>query len=671
MKKLFVYIFLMLAFISCGYAQINDTTKTFFESKDTSKTLIAPKDTSRIFFNHNKIIKKQYLSSFSDTSGIDSYIWSDKRNLGEILNDRSGFFVHTFGTGSRALINFNGSSNVGIFRNGVQINDLFTGSFDVENLSINEIEEIEEVSTPLSFLYGLNSQGKAINIVNKDNFQPNLFTQFRYSQDRDGALFADVYMNFPVSRKFNFILGINNHGTEGHYTNTDFALWRGRFQFNYYPSDRINFKLSFYPNKLQRGLNEGLVSNSSKDSLMDPNLATVKNPDSYEKVYNYYSDFKITGKFLRDSVSLTNITVFTQNSLRAYRDEENRLTNNGIFSAKDFHSIQYGFDVNQSLNIVPFSRSQIKLIAGLKGLYNIYNYDRTTILKQDSVLGSRHFDFNSVDIYSRLDLMLNSFLISGAIKSQRFNNSYNFMYGADIKYNINFNKDSKLVLKGGTNNTTEGFDYAALFYDEYFGRYENNYNSSRQQYFEGGFSLNYKSVYFNFSNYHNSLFNNYSLLNSNYSAGLNLENFQFNLNINTVNRKNLTEEITLTYVHNDTARLYPSAYVTLDVSYKDVLFKNKLKLRTGFLVKYISNKSEAAYNQLSNMMVFSSNNSVLNNFDLDFYFGARIGGKANINITVANILNSLFYNTSIYPFDDRNGLLRTISRFTITWDFMN
>jgi len=658
MKSISILILLLL----CSFS--------FAQNKDTLIKTISPKDTIRLSFNHNKILKKQYLSSYSDTTGIDFYIWNDRRNLAELLNEKSGFFVHTFGTGSRSLINFNANSNIGIFRNGVQINDLFNGGFDVENLSINEIEDIEEVSTPLSFMYGLNTQGKAVNIIDKDNFQPNMFTQFRYSQDRDGALFADVFMNFPISRKFNFLVGINNHGTEGHYTNSDFALWRGRFQFNYYPSDRINFKLSYYQDKLQRGLNEGLRSSNAKDTLLNITLATVNNPDSYEKVYNYYGDFKVTGKFLRDSISLTNFTIYTQNSLRAYRDEENRETKNDIYNTKDFHSIQYGFDLNQSLSIVPFKLSQIKLLAGLKGLYNLYNYDKTSIFKQDSTLGKMYFDFNSVDIYSRLDLLMDDLLISGAIKSQRFNNSYNFMYGAEIKYNINFDKNTKFVLKGGTNNTTVGFDFESLFYDEYFGRYENNYNSSRQQYFEGGFSFNYKNLYVNYLNYHNSLFNRYSLLNANYSTGLNTENYQFELNVNTVDRNNFTEIITLAYVHNDTARLYPSAYVTLDVSYKNVLFKNKLKLRTGFLVKYISNKPEAGYNQLSNMMKYTSNNAGFDNFDIDFYLGARIG-KANINITLANLLNNLYYNTSIYPFDERNGLLRTISRFTITWDFWN
>jgi hypothetical protein len=147
-------------------------------------------------------------------------------------------------------------------------------------------------------------------------------------------------------------------------------------------------------------------------------------------------------------------------------------------------------------------------------------------------------------------------------------------------------------------------------------------------------------------------------LNAIYTAGLNTDNFQLDLNVNTFDRNNYS------------VKLYPSSYISMDVSYKDILFKKKLKLRTGFNVKYISDKPEVTYDQFANVLIPVSSNAGFENFDVDFYVGARIG-KANINITLANLLNSLFYNTSIYPFDERNGFLRTISRFTITWDFWN
>ncbi len=630
----------------------------YSQKKDTLITGTFPKDTVKVNFNQNKIHKQDLLSYLSDTSGTDDFIWNDKRNLQEILNEKTGFYAYYFGTGGKSLINYNGFSNIGVFRNGIESNNQFYGGFDVESFSVNEIDKIEEVSTSLSFMYGLNPYSKIINIIDKDNFQPNLFTQFRYSQDRDGALFADVYMNLPISRKFNFLFGVNNYASDGHYQNSDFSFWRSRFQFNYYPSDRFNVKFFISANKQERGQNEGLMFSSSKDTLMDPNLALSVNPDAYEKIFTTYSDIKITGRFFRDTLSLTNFNIFTNNSIREYRDEENRNESNGIFIGKNYHSVQYGFNLNQTVYLIPFKLSQIKLLAGVKGYYNLYNYDRSTLARIDSVVGTRYFDFNAVDLYSRLDMSYDKFVISGAIKSQRFNNTYHFMYGAELNYRLDFSKTAHLEIKGGTNNTTYGFDYESLFYDEYYNRFESNYNASRKQYYEAGFKFNYNDFTLSYLNFYSNIFSDYSILNSNISFGYDSKYIAAIINLNSFDENN--------YI----VKTIPKIYISSDIAYKNVLFKNKLKLKTGFNIKYISDKPSFGYNQLANSITLENNNSAFDNFDADFYVGARIG-KANINITVANIFNNLLYNTALYPFDDRGGLLRSISRFTITWDFWN
>lgn len=633
-------------------------SSVFSQDKDSSIINTLTKDTIKFNFNKNKIHKFDLLSHLSDTSGIDSYIWNDKRNLQEIMNEKSGYFAYFFGTGGKSLINFNGLSNVGVFRNGIEANNQFYGGFDVETFSVNEIEKIEEVSTPLSFMYGLNPYGKIINIIGKDNFQPNLFTQFRYSQDRDGALFADVYMNVPVSRKFNFLFGINNHSSDGHYQNSDFSFWRSRFQFNYYPSDRFNVKFFISGNKQERGQNDGLLFSTSKDTLLDPKLALAVNPDAYEKIFTIYSDIKISSRFFHDTLSLTNLNIFTNNSIREYRDEENRTTPNGIFIGKNYHSIQYGFDLNQSLHFNPFKMTRIKLIAGVKGYYNLYNYDKSTIIKIDSILGTRNYDFNAADIYSRLDLIYNNLAISGAVKSQRFENSYHFMYGAEINYLIKLNNNTNIRIKGGTNNTTIGFDYASLFYEEYFNRFVNNYNSSRKQYYEAGFKMTLNELTFSYLNYHSNLFSNYSILNSNISLGYNSNYVAVILNLNSFSKDNYL------------IKTIPPVFISSDIAYKAVLFKNKLRLRSGINLKYSSERASIGYNQFSNSVTIENNYSAYDYFDVDFYIGARIG-KANINLTLANVLNNLNYYTAVYPKDERGGLLRSVSRFTITWDFWN
>lgn len=645
-------------FLCIVFLIILQSTIILSQTNDSIKSKPEFLDTIKLPFDYNKIHKFNTLSSFSDTISSDFFIWNDKRNLHEILNEIPGFYSLFFGTGGKSFINYNGLQNVGIFRNGIESNDLFYGGFDVENFSVNEIDKIEEVSAPMSFVYGLNSYSKIINIIDKDLFQPNLFTQFRYSQDRDGALFADVFMNFPVSRKFNFILGINSYGSEGHYVNSDFAIWRSRFHFNYYPTDKINLKFFYSANKTQRGLNEGLIFNPSKDTIIDPNLASVGNPDSYEKIFNSYSDLKFTGKFFKDTLSLTNINLFTYNSLREYRDEENRLTPNGIFVGKNFHSIQYGFDVNQTIFFTPIDFSELKLIAGIKGYYNLYNYDRTSLYKIDSIIGTRYYDINTLDIYSRLDLSYDKLVFSGAIKSQRFNNSLHFMYGTEFKYCLSFGSKSYLILKGGLNNTTNGFNYESLLYDEYFNRLENNYDASRTQYYEAGLKYMNESLFFSYLFYHSNLFSTLSLLNSNFSFGFDSKHITALLNINLHDKD------------NNSIQKVPPFYISTDISYKDILFNKKLILKTGINVKIISEKPNTGFDQFANRLTYSDNFSAFDYFNVDYFIGAKIG-KANVSITLANLFNNLLYNSALYPQDNRGGLLRSISRFTITWDFWN
>ncbi len=73
---------------------INFVSSVYSQDKEISKTDLSPKDTIKINFNQNKIHKFDLLSNLSDTSGIDAYIWNDKRNLQEIVNEKSGFFAY-------------------------------------------------------------------------------------------------------------------------------------------------------------------------------------------------------------------------------------------------------------------------------------------------------------------------------------------------------------------------------------------------------------------------------------------------------------------------------------------------------------------------------------------------------------------------------------------------
>ena len=104
-----------------------------------NKLQTTAKDTTHKFpFDTNRIKNQTLLSNTSDVFSYDSlYIWNDKRTLSEIMDERPGFFIFDMGLGERNDLNYNGSysSETGVFRDGIQINDNFYQGFDIQNIS--------------------------------------------------------------------------------------------------------------------------------------------------------------------------------------------------------------------------------------------------------------------------------------------------------------------------------------------------------------------------------------------------------------------------------------------------------------------------------------------------------------------------------------------------------
>lgn len=603
-------------------------------------------------FDTNKISNSYMLDKKSDTIGIQDFIWSDRKNLSEIMNDKAGYFINYLGIGGRNPINFNNvdSRQIGIFRDGVQINDNFFGGFDEENISVSEIQKIEGVSNISSFLYGINSTGKAINIITKDAFQPTIFSQLRYSQDRYGALFADFSLNVPFSKKFNFIFGINSHFTDGYYRNSDYNVWRGRFKLNYYASPKLNIKASFYHNVINRRLNEGLVYNTD-DTLRNQNFAEVYSLGQYERYSTFYSDITFTGNFLNDKNSLTKLIFYSNNTLRILRNGENGV-DTGVYLRNDYHYIQYGVDLSQHLRKKFNEVILTDFMLGGNAYLNLNNFSG-----QLPFTSSNFPIFNQYNIYSvksKLDVSLYNFFISGSLKSELIDKELHNNVGLEGKYKLFEKGDFGLLLKGGFKSTYSGNTY--LEYNNINNWF--NYLGRRIDYYEFGFESRYKNLYldaYQYSwNYDITQVNSITPVNGNYSVKYHTKFFDFGINANYT---------------NDT--LFPKIYLKSDVVYHNQLFKDKLDLKVGISVKYFSEMPVVSIEQENYSNIYNYENGGFlrkNFFNLDFYIGARIG-TANINLTLANLLDNLNYTTAIYPYDARGGFLNSISRFTIVWDF--
>lgn len=648
--KLNIYLSFPLNLIIIGFVFIVFNTNVSYSAIRDS-TIFS--DTLKVEpFSSNKIENSVIFNNLSDSISIDNIIWNDRRNLNEILNEVSGFYINSFGVSSKGSISYNGSRNVGIYRDGIQINDFLFEGFDAEFISVNEIQKIELVSDILSFLYGANSQAKTVNIISKNKFLPKLFSQLRYTQDRDGALSADFQMNFPASKKLNIILGLNNSGSDGRYKNTDFSIWRSRLKLNYYPSKKINLKYSFYYSKLNRGLFEGL-NFSTEDTLNDPKLATVINSDSYEKKTGIFSDLMIISNLINDSTSFTKIRIYTQNIFREYRDEENRDNSNGISIMNNFHNIIYGLDIDHNFRINLSPESLFLIYAGLKYNINLYNYNLINFNNLDSNNTgdkSNNFSFSFLTGYSRADFFYKNLRISAGIKTDFYNNNLYPLFGIEAEYLGNLSNNKMIKLSIGGNSLTKGFNYSSILRNP-ISILDTLYNDSYLN------SVNFKIEL--------KLWDLYLILKQYSNNNLNIfENGSYE-----VKYKNKFIEANILF-DNFSFKYMPDYFLKSEITYFRFLFKNKLFLKTGLILKYNPAFQPMAYSQYTESFQEPNLSISKSNFNIDLFLGAKIG-KANLSIVIANLFNNLNYDTTIYPWDNRGGFLNSISRFTITWDFLD
>lgn len=615
------------------------------QSDSTLKTAKAPFDT-------NKIKEPALLSNYSDIFRYDSlYIWNDKRTLAEIMNERSGFFTNDFGLGGRNLISYNGylNGNIGIFRDGIQINDILFGGFDIQNISVNEIERIEEVSNTSSFLYGNSTNGKAVNIITKDVFRSKPFSQLRYSQDRFSSLNADVVFNLPFTKKLNWMAGATSHSSDGRYLNSEYTFWRGRTRLSYYHSPSFNAKINFYYDNLKRGLDEGLIYNSDEDSL-EENTAAVMNETSNEKIENFFYDATLTGKFFRNPESQTRLILYSSNSIRRYYNEYfltvKQDTNNPLSPPSDYHSVQYGISFSQNFNYNFSRKAGFDIKAGANVYFNSYNYSNPAF---DNTDNTGYLAFLKTDFkYDNLNLSV----FANAVTS---GSSADINAGTEGKYRIYFGKNNYAGIYGGINRIEQ--NPGSIETGEFLTQ---KINESGEYYETGAEFCFLGSIFLNSYYYYND--NQYSS-----GSGLYLSNGGVNTSLSI-----LTEYFDAVVKYNYTkSDFFPENFIKSDLAFHDFLFRNKLNLRTGFNIKYFSSPNNYyRYSQgYYNFLYFSSPYDK-NGFQIDYYLGARIG-HANISLTVANILNTFYYDTYLYPADNLGGFLNSISRFTIVWDFLN
>jgi len=327
-------------------------------TQDTTKPKTAPvtkEDTSYvqnfILADHNY----QYINKTSpDTLTRRRFLWYPTKSLEDIFNYVPGYYQYFMDLGQLNPVSFNQlpDNYTGVLRHGRPINDMLNGSVDWNLLSRNEISELEFSNGYGNNIYGYSN---SINIIQRELFQFRPYTEISFFQDRYENLYFDGNFHQNLFRKLNFNFGITKHSYDGHYTNSDFDKWLGRFNLNFSPNNKLNFFLNVNYATIQKGLNGGIredtVNLGDKEEIFNTSRAIVVNPDAYEIKERF--DVDLGTVLIAGKNSFTKLQFFVSNSFRKYRDEENRPTPNGIYVKNNYHWINYGVQLQEVLKFNP------------------------------------------------------------------------------------------------------------------------------------------------------------------------------------------------------------------------------------------------------------------------------------------------------------------------------
>ncbi|RPI70603.1 MAG: hypothetical protein EHM47_11815, partial [Ignavibacteriales bacterium] len=274
-----------------------DTTGIFTSRVDTLYPL-----TQNPFYSHSFFISRE-------TIDLLNY-----RYTGNLFTPAAFSFLKDKGMIGQPneLVLYGSSSSTGFMSDGVLYNNRFTQSLDLNLFQSESIDSIEILPLPRGFLYGPDNYLVTVNFIEKDFVTPVPYTRIKYYEGPDGEAFVDGIFNTAFLNKFNFYFDISNRNFDGIYDNSDFSIWQTNFKLKYFLSNSINITGSYSLVSSDLGFFGGIdadsiseITNDINSILYDPLFAPVVYPGLRQEAK--WDKFKIRalGKFGNFRTDLT------------------------------------------------------------------------------------------------------------------------------------------------------------------------------------------------------------------------------------------------------------------------------------------------------------------------------------------------------------------------------
>jgi hypothetical protein len=647
-------------------------------------SLISQQDTTKFFAGDSlsidslKIIDTVVVQHIKPLDGKSFFINSeviaknDYRYTGDILEMSPFVYMRNLGSpGQPNQINIYGTGieNTNYLENGIIINNGSYYGYDLNYYQSEDIDSVEIVSLPRSFLYGVENNQATVNFITKDFIPPAPYSRIKYYEGDYGEAMIDFQFNTLFFKKLNFAVDITNRKADDRYlySNHRYSYWQGKFKLKYLLSNKINLIANYFYNKSNVGLNGGIdldsivrFSSNVNDLLYDEISAPVKYNDRYLKTTINRISLKMLSELITDSY--TDFTVYFQDKFEELRVNENL----NQYKSKTFNDNQIKVFGNNLRHEFQLSLFNFSFISNYE--YSRFNFNRKEIWFNSKTIYSNNYTNHSLSISALMnssklmDNLILAFYFKYYVNHSQYESEYKSVrklwgYGADITWNLSPELSTyaglNYIFKVGVRD-----DESIVNRPDYLNlQWRTSYANSN---IGLSFNLFYRQYLMDCCTNYIPFLNSYTKIKYDYGIDFTFKyNYQmFFAEISSIFSGKKTE--------SEYFYFHPNLILKTNIYYKDVLFDSSLNLKTGLELKYFSRQSNLRISDYSlNISYFIQNEYIPLAYTIDFFLAGEIQKVATVYFVWENLLDRKYYLVPYYPMP-RRGI-----RFGISWEFLN
>lgn len=643
-------IFLTLLLISfSSLAQVNDSTgyliKTVPDSSFISNDSLLINDSLFTEVRKDSIVPLNY-NSLSDKSyfiGNNDLSHNDYKYTGDFLRLFPFSFIKDLGFSGQQNETFLygvGNNSISYLMDGVNVNDRYFNSLNLNLIQSENIDSIEIVPLPRGFLYGAYSNPVSVNFITNDFITKQPYTRIRFYQGANRDMMLDGSFNAQIMNRLIASFNITNRILDETYSATNYSIWQGGFKLKYLLSNDVNLIASYNINNYKAGYSGGVNVDSIialGENVSDVMYGAINSPPMFYP--NGKTSTLMHMPRLRILATPTPWLKTDASVYYLYNDFRKETESPGFAETKTYglylnNKIKYRV-INFGLN-VDYERTKI-LASGLYEPIPLLSYS----LKNDISKLSASVII-SADVDSSFIPSLFYKISKDASDYTLFDHNWNDEQtsqgaGLDILFKV---KPSLGFYLGVSALKPNGSSTLAYSFIEIGAKYYSTFIDLELKYYLNEFT------YKNYNRFNPELLQSFGN-SEGFSPGLKIKYLCF-----------LLESSSSVYSGRANSTINVPVFQTqAGFFYKDFLFNNNLDLKTGFVFYYTGKNNVFTYE--NGLVEVPASNK------LDFTLVGEIQKTAIVYFTWQNLFGNNYYITPYYPMPGRS------IRFGVAWEMFN